>query len=443
MGKKGNHTSGRDPGLCFPSAVAGNPGHPVAVACSEEPVPHGVLWQLQERVKELSALHRVAGILQNDHRPLSRVLQEIVGLLPPAWQFPEVAVARISIGHLVVVSAGFSFPGCACQEASFTVSPSGKTGKIEVIYLAEKPSFDEGPFLQEERSLIDSVAQLVQAYLDRWLYRRALKKHNQRLEREVRIQTRELRKANQALTLEIRERRGAERKNRSYKEDLQKLVSELARAEEEQRRQIAEDLHDHLGQALAILKLKLLELHGEAIFYGLEARVEEINVLLKKIIAFTRSLTAEICPPVLYELGLSAAIEWLGDRFQEKYGLVMTFRASGVAFRLANEVQVPLFRAVRELLTNVVKHAQTSTVGVFLDWEPGKIQISVADQGRGFDPTFPLKKRLIKEKCFGLFHLRERLRFLGGSMNIESKPCQGTCVLVTLPVVSGRIGHGQ
>jgi len=402
-------------------------------------VTDNVLWKLQERVKELTALHQAANILQVDKQKAETALQKIVDLLPPAWQYPEITVARITFGRLMVVTPYFA-PGHSSQTASFKTT-SGREGCIEVRYLEARPKSDEGPFLIEERSLINSLAQLVQTYLDRRIYRLALKKANQRLEKQVRKRTRQLQKANESLKIEIAERRRAERKIRSYKEDLQSLISELARTEERERRTIAEDLHDHLGQALAVLQMKVLDLHGEAIFYGLEARVDELTKLLKKIIHYTRNLTAEICPPVLYELGLSPGLEWLSEGFFEKHSLRVTIKEEGQSVKLPDEILSVFFKAIRELLTNVVKHADSGTATIHLKWNPTSLALRVSDSGRGFS-QFSIKKRLIRENCFGIFNIKERVRFLGGQMSVDSNPGQGTVVRLIVPIQGKGNTHG-
>ncbi|MFZ2957649.1 MAG: sensor histidine kinase [Candidatus Ozemobacteraceae bacterium] len=394
-------------------------------------VPNHVLWKLQERVKELTAFHQAADILQADGQKASVVLQKLVNLLPSAWQYPEITAARISLGRFTILTPNFE-SGHSSQRGQFKTT-SGREGCIEVCYLEPRPPSDEGPFLKEERSLINSLAQLVQTYFDRRIYRAALKRANQRLERQVRLRTRQLQETNESLKTEIAERRRVERKVRRNKEDLQSLVAELVRTEERERRAIAEDLHDHLGQALAILKMKIHDLHGEAIFYGLEARVDELAELLKKIISYTRNLTAEICPPVLYELGLSPGVEWLADRFLEKYSLRVILKVEGKAVKLPDEILSLLFKAIRELLTNIVKHAHAATATVQLQWNPTDISLRVSDSGQGFAPD-PQKKRLIRENCFGLFNLKERIRFLGGKMAVDSKPGQGTVVFVFVPL---------
>ncbi|MBF0407361.1 MAG: hypothetical protein HQM10_08405 [Candidatus Riflebacteria bacterium] len=392
-----------------------------------------VLWKLQERVKELTALHQVANVLQTDCGSVKDILHRIIDLLPSAWQYPDITSARLTYGKLIVTSKHFA-DGKAVQSATFQTF-SKKEGLIEVKYLKEMPESDEGPFLNEERMLIDSVAQMIKAFLDRRLFRQALKRSNQRLECQVKRRTVQLEKINLSLKSEVLERQRAERKIRKYKEDLQKLVSELVRTEERERRAIAEDLHDHLGQALSMLKMRLLEFHGEAMFYGMEGRVDELSGLLNKIIKYTRNLTSEICPPVLYELGLFASIDWLSERFCEKYGLQIKLGQSGTPFRLPEELEGALFKGTRELLTNIVKHAQVKTAVVELHWFKTSLELRVSDAGAGFNQML-LKKRLIKENCFGLFSLKERIRFFGGQMKIESQCGSGTNVQIILPLIA-------
>ncbi|MBF0501422.1 MAG: hypothetical protein HQM09_14880 [Candidatus Riflebacteria bacterium] len=393
--------------------------------------PDRALWKLQERVKELTALHRMADILQNDRQSISMTMQEIVNILPPAWQYPEITAARITLGSKAFFTPNFS-PSPWTQFVRFGVN-TAFTGMIEVVYLQEKPVLDEGPFLDEERSLINSLGQMVQAYLERKWYRRVLKRNNERLERQISQRTRQIEEANRKLVDEIKQRSKAEKRVRRYQKDLQKLVSDLALTEERERRNIAADLHDQLGQCLALLKMKVLELHGEAIFYGMENRIDEVSGMINKIIQFTRSLTAEICPSILYDLGLGPAIEWLSERFKSKYRLSVVFSQEGDSVRISEELRGAIFKGVRELLSNVVKHAQTAVVRVKVVWSADKLMIEVGDDGIGFE-TSSLKRKVRQDDCFGLFSLRERIVFLGGSMIIDSKPGKGTRVVFSIPI---------
>lgn len=209
-------------------------------------------------------------------------------------------------------------------------------------------------------------------------------------------------------------------------------MAELARTEERERRAIAADLHDQIGQALAIARAKLVRLHGDALFYGLEDQVDEVCQYLDVAIARTRSLTAEICSPILYELGLAPALEWLGEKFTAKHRLPVRVTTSGQPRALAEETRNTLFRAVRELLRNVVKHARATTAAVACLWDPTFVEITVSDDGVGLDPARPLT-RTASQDCFGLFHVRERMRHLGGAMTIRGTG-PGTEIRLRVPL---------
>ena len=125
------------------------------------------LRQLQERVKELTALHGAARILQDQAKPTQDVMAEMAALLPPAWQYPEIAVARIRFDGREATTAGFRETGWR-QIASFRVR-GGQAGEIEVCYLEPRPTADEGPFLKEERDLIESLAEMLRFYFQHLL----------------------------------------------------------------------------------------------------------------------------------------------------------------------------------------------------------------------------------------------------------------------------------
>jgi hypothetical protein len=120
---------------------------------------------LGERVKELTMLHQAAQVLAEDARPVEEVLRDLVQLMPPAWQYPEVTAARIVVGNLEVTTSGFAEAPWT-QQAGF-ISSHGERGLLQVVYLEPRPVEAEGPFLAEERSLIESLAQMVRTALDR------------------------------------------------------------------------------------------------------------------------------------------------------------------------------------------------------------------------------------------------------------------------------------
>jgi len=216
-------------------------------------------------------------------------------------------------------------------------------------------------------------------------------------------------------------------------EQLRSLASELSLAEERMRRRIAMDVHDHVGQNLAISKIKIESLRESATSPELAEDLEEIRDLISQTIESTRSLTFELSPPVLYELGFEAAVEWLVRQTRQQYGLSADFKADGQTKPLDNNVRVLLFQAVRELLVNVAKHAQAHNVTVSTRGVGNEIRVSVEDDGVGFGVS-KAGSHDYKTGGFGLFSIRERLGHIGGRLEVESKPGLGTRVTLTAPI---------
>jgi len=141
----------------------------------------------------------------------------------------------------------------------------------------------------------------------------------------------------------------------------------------------------------------------------------------------------ELAPPVLYEHGLAAAFEWLAAETRKKYNVEVTVEADSSANPKAADVRIFLFRAVRELLLNSMKHAIGSTVHITMQHlEPDKVGIMVADDGPGFDSTL-LNDRRTGSQTFGLLNIRDRVRSFGGKLQINSGPIRGTRITLWLP----------
>ena len=230
----------------------------------------------------------------------------------------------------------------------------------------------------------------------------------------------------------MRRQQETNRRIRAYQGQLRRLTSELSLAEARERREIASDLHDHIGQALAYVSQKVSTLQGNAVFSGMEEDLSEILSILNQTIRYTRNLTVEISPPVLYELGLSATIDWLAERALHRHELKVASIQTGDPQEVADDIKVFIFKAIQELITNAAKHAQATQVKIHADWHERGVEIVVIDDGRGFETT-PYDNGLSKEGCFGLFSIRERLSYLGGTMRIESTLGQGTRVSISTP----------
>jgi signal transduction histidine kinase len=216
-------------------------------------------------------------------------------------------------------------------------------------------------------------------------------------------------------------------------EQIRRLVSELSIAEERQRRSIASDLHDHVGQTLTIIKMRLQELQGNNVFGPLYESVGEIRTLIEQTIAYTRSLTIELSPPVLYELGFDASIEWLVGQMKKKHPKIKFILQNDKSLKpLSDDLKISLFRSVSEIIQNVIKHANATHLIIELKRLENNIIILVNDNGRGFTPSSITNAT---SKSFGLFSIKERLSYFGGSLKIESRPGNGTKAIITVSIL--------
>ena len=234
---------------------------------------------------------------------------------------------------------------------------------------------------------------------------------------------------------DISKRREAERQLRQYQEQLQYLAYAISMAEERQRRHIAADLHDGPVQHLALARIRLGALREQ-----LAKRdevpcelLEEISGLITTTVREARSLMVELSPPVLHELGLEAAVEWLAERINEEQEIICNVEIDPNPKPLEEKLKVVLFQAVRELLLNVKKHAHAKHVKVYVEKEGAQIRLIVQDDGVGFDAT-NIGALLSTYGGFGLFALRERLQLLSGQMEIESGS-HGTRIELIAPLI--------
>jgi PAS domain S-box-containing protein len=230
---------------------------------------------------------------------------------------------------------------------------------------------------------------------------------------------------------DIHDRKIAEQKLDEYREQLRSLAWKAALAGEHERRRIGIELHDRTIQNLGFMRVRLAQLRGAVDPETGGALFEEAFELVKETIRDTRALLSELSPPVLYELGFVSGVDWLAEQVRSKHGLECRVVDDGADKPLDEDSQVILFQAVRELLTNAAKHAEAETVRVYLRRDGDGMHISVEDDGKGFDADDFLT--IPESGGFGLFSIRERMRFLGGELSVRSRPGDGTVVVLRAP----------
>jgi signal transduction histidine kinase len=214
---------------------------------------------------------------------------------------------------------------------------------------------------------------------------------------------------------------------------LRALATELSLSEERERRALARDLHDDLGQVLAIIKIKLSSMDKNERRGKLRASLKEVEALIDDANRSVRSLMMQLSPPVLQTLGISAALEWLAEEMERVYGIAVRIDDDGHDKPLSEPARTSLFRAVRELLINVAKHSGVAFAEVCCLRQDDRITVSVTDHGAGFD--YPATMNAAPaQRSFGLLSVRERIEFLGGEVNADSAPGDGATITLTLPV---------
>lgn len=221
-----------------------------------------------------------------------------------------------------------------------------------------------------------------------------------------------------------------EQQLREHRERLQHMAFDAAVEQERERRQIAVDMHDSIGQTLALAQMKLNSAR-EVAQGASRAAIEEVVTLLGQAIVDSRSLVFALSPPVLYDLGLNAAISWLIEDLERKHGLKVAFDDDGPKAPLDETTAVVVFRAVRELLMNVVKHAGVVAASVSARTGELHLEVVVADEGAGFDAAAAAVRG-----TFGLFSLREQISRVGGTVEISSTRGQGTTARIRVPLGS-------
>ncbi len=230
------------------------------------------------------------------------------------------------------------------------------------------------------------------------------------------------------------ERKQAEQEIADYQKRLKDLASELSRTEVRERRSIATDLHDQVGQSLAVMRIQLAAAIGKTTDPAIIKSLEDVSDSLRQAIQETRSIMYDISSPVINELGLSAAIsEWLEKHIGEKYSLRTQFSDDGEDKPLSEDTRSILFRNVRELLVNVVKHAAASQVSVEITRKGSNIQIIVEDDGQGMGKEM-IAEQQKQSRGFGLFSIEERMQDLGGSLSVENIPGHGVRAVITAPL---------
>jgi len=354
-----------------------------------------LLCELTERVKELTALHEAADILRQGRADTASVLRDLTEILPPSFRYPEITAARLRLGGVEAETAGFT-DSPSVLRTDFTTA-DGQHGSIEVIYTEERPHALEGPFMAEERRLINTVADMLRVAYDR---------------------------------------RQAEEQLESYNEKLRALSARLQSVREEESIRIAREIHDELGSRLTSLRWDIESL--DSVVYGTEdashykvlrEKTEKMLRLTDAIIGVVRRIASELRPSILDDLGLAAAIEWQSQQFQTRTGIACRCDCVMENLSLTQEQATAVFRIFQEAMTNIVRHAHASAVHVTLTERDERFEMSIRDNGRGITEA-----ERDDPNAIGLLGMRERTLLMGGIFRITGRKGKGTVVSIEVPV---------
>jgi PAS domain S-box-containing protein len=301
----------------------------------------------------------------------------------------------------------------------------------EVIWKKDGTSFPveytSSP-ITEEGGITGAVV-VIRDITERRQTEREIQRLNQKLEQRVVERTMQLEAVIKELESEILERKRTEEKLQRYAERLQVLSNRLMEVQEAERRHIAQELHDEIGQSLTGIKLALdmmIKLPSD----NMETCLNEVQKMVQELLRRVRSISLDLRPSMLDDLGLLPALLWHFDRFTTQTNIRVKFRHDGLNTRFRPEVETAAYRIAQEALTNVARHACINNVEVLFKADREKLVVCIEDKGTGFDYA----SAKASGDSAGLKGMNERLSMLGGRMTIDSSPGAGTKLTATIPL---------
>jgi len=275
---------------------------------------------------------------------------------------------------------------------------------------------------EEEIGLIQAIVRTLALSIDRKNTEFNLRNSEERLRKF----TEELERVVETRTIELVQ----------SQERLRALAADVNLAEQRERQRLATDLHDYLGQLLALSRMQLDLAKQHSMEPGLEKILITLRELTEKSITYTRTLITQLSPPLLREFGLGMALQGLADQMQER-NLNVVVQSTQIP-PLPEDQALLLFQSVRELLLNCVKHAHIRQATLIMKQVKGSLHITVLDQGVGFDPEVvnSIKKKNSMSGGFGIFSIRERMLALGGYFDLRASPGKGTEATLVLPLMN-------
>ncbi|HXE98255.1 MAG TPA: sensor histidine kinase [Dongiaceae bacterium] len=267
--------------------------------------------------------------------------------------------------------------------------------------------------------------------------------HRENLTGLVAQRTTELTAANEHLRLEIAERIHAEETLKESARQIRQLSAQLLMAQENERKRISMELHDSLGQALNVMKLRIRQIEkvldeGQGL-----AREDCENLLayLDEVIEDVRRLSRDLSPAILEDLGITSALRWLVSNFRSSSAMKVSLDIEEIDGLFPENHCITIYRVLQEALTNVGKHSIAGHVDISISRHDDRVTFSVNDDGKGFDTTEPAK-RSVSERGGGLKTMSERVRMMGGVFELWSREGEGTRITFGIPIKNGGVRNG-
>lgn len=345
---------------------------------------------LAKRVRELDCLYSLSELVVQHGVNAEEALLRIASMLTRSWQYPDIACSRIIIEDREYKTDNFKRTEW-CQFSDIFVF-GGKAGSVEVCYLEKMPDFFEGPFLKEERDLIDAVAERLGRIIER-----------------------------DTAVFELQHSR----------EELQNLYVHLQTVREEERTSVAREIHDELGQAMTALKMDISWIKNKICGQDKEIikKLDSVSGLVDNTVNTIREISSRLRPVVIDDLGLNAAIEWQTGVIEERTGISCKVELPSEERVLSDEHKIIIFRVFQEAMTNIVRHAKATEVSISLRHKDNSLVMTIIDNGIGIT-----EEQLKNPASFGIIGMKERVSFCNGTIIIEGIESEGTMVKVTVPL---------